>query len=113
MNRELTLEDARLAARLTATLDRAAEAQADPSWDARMEGILAQARKPARTHRWHLSGGLAIAASVAFMLALPGDWLQQQTQATSAQTQGQHVDGQMVDEIDWLMSMEAASRGGR
>lgn len=112
MNRELTLEDARLAARLTTTLNRAAELQADPAWDARMEGILAQARKPTRTRRWHLSGGLAIAASVAFMLALPSDWLQQ-IPTTSTQAQGRHVDGQMVDEIDWLMSMEAVSRAGR
>ena len=74
MTRELTLDDARFAARVSATLDRAAEAQADAAWDARMEGILAQARQPVRSHRWHLSGGLAIAASVAFMLALPGDW---------------------------------------
>lgn len=111
MNRELTLDDVRLAARVAATLDHAAERD-DAAWDARMESILTEARKPARKHRWHVTGSLALAASVTFMLALPGDWLQQQTQAVS-QPHGQHVDGQMLDQIDWLMSMEASSREGR
>ena len=64
MKQELTLDDARLAARIAGTLERAA-ADADPSWESRVEQVIAQAAiPPRRSHKWQWSGGLALAASV-------------------------------------------------
>lgn len=112
---ELSLDDARLAKRLGETLDRAI-ADADPLWDARVAQIVAQAqRQQKKTHRWQWSGGLALAASVAFMVVLPGDWLIKTsgTETTQARPASSGIDGQMLEEIDWLMSMEEVSRDQR
>ena len=112
---ELSLEDARLAKRLSETLDRAIS-DADPLWDARVAQIVAQAqRQQKKTHRWQWSGGLALAASVAFMVVLPGDWLLKTsgTETTQARPASSTIDGQMLEEIDWLMSMEDTARGQR
>lgn len=111
MKEQLTLDDARLAARLAKTLDQAA-AQPDPVWDQRMEQILAQASLPrSHSHRWQW-GGLALAASVTFMVALPGGWLLP-TSSTSGAQNPEAIEGQMLEEIDWLMVMEEASRDAR
>jgi len=111
MKEPLSLDDARLAARLAKTLDQAA-AQPDPVWDQRMEQILAQASLPPhRSHRWQW-GGLALAASVTFMVALPGGWLLQTSEVSGAKAPDA-IEGQMLEEIDWLMAMEEASRDGR
>lgn len=115
MNQELTLEDARLAARVAETLERATHVEV-PSWDSRLEEILAQAALPARrSHRWQWSGGIAVAASVAFMLTLPSGWLMKASSnsAPSASVSKAGVDGQMLEEIDWLMAMEDAARAKR
>lgn len=112
---ELSLDDARLAKRLSDTLDRAIS-EPDLLWDARVAQIVAQAkRQQKKTHRWQWSGGLAVAASVAFMVALPGDWLIKTsgTETTQARPASSSVDGQMLEEIDWLMSMEDTARGQR
>lgn len=112
---ELSLEDARFAKRLADTLDHSIS-EPDPLWDARVAQIVAQAqRQQKRTHRWQWSGGLALAASVAFMVVLPGDWLLKTsgTETTQARPASSSVDGQMLEEIDWLMSMEDTSRGQR
>ncbi|MEO6699175.1 MAG: hypothetical protein ABIR53_05940 [Paraperlucidibaca sp.] len=112
---ELSLDDARLAKRLGETLDRAIS-EPDPLWDARVAQIVAQAqRQQKRSHRWQWSGGLALAASVAFMVVLPGDWLIKAsgTETTQARPASSSIDGQMLEEIDWLMSMEDTARGQR
>lgn len=113
MKQELTLDDARLAAKLAGTLNRAAE-QPDPAWDNRLEQVLAQAALPARrSHKWQWSGGLALAASVAFMVALPsGSLLQLGSDTVSARAEST-IDGQMLEEIDWLLAMEDAARERR
>jgi len=107
MKDDMTLDDARLARQLARTLDRAA---ADPAHDAVLDAMVARALRPAPARRWHLSGGLALAASVAFMAVLPVGWsdLGGSPQAVGSAAV---VDGQMVEEIDWLLSMEEASRG--
>jgi len=110
MKYDMTLDDARLAARLAHTLDQAAQAP-DPAWDARVDALIQRSRPAPAGRRWQWSGGLALAASVAFVAVLPAGWLD----AGSPQAVGTSsaVDGQMVEEIDWLLAMEEASRGGR
>lgn len=111
MSNELSLDDARFAARVAATLTKAAET-ADADWDARVAAIAAGQLKPAaRSHRWQWSGGLALAASVTFMLAMPGSWLMKASSSQSVAVAG--VEGQMLEEIDWLMAMEEAASEGR
>ena len=101
MKQELTLDDARLAARIAGTLERAA-ADADPSWESRVEQVIAQAAIP------------PLAASVAFMVALPGDWLMKAAdEGIHAKPASSAVDGQMLEEIDWLLSIEEAARERR
>lgn len=113
MKQELTLEDARLAARIAGTLQRASE-QSDAAWDSRLDQVLAQAAMaPRRSHKWQWSGGLALAASVAFMVALPSGWLAKTSDGTVSAKTEKKVDGQMLEEIDWLMAMEEASRDRR
>ncbi len=114
MKQELTLEDARLAARIAGTLQRASE-QSDAAWDSRLDQVLAQAAMaPRRSHKWQWSGGLALAASVAFMVALPPTgWLTNSAETTVSAKTDKKVDGQMLEEIDWLMAMEEASRDRR
>lgn len=117
MNHELTLEDARLATRIAETLERASAAET-PDWDDRMAGILAQAAlPPRRSHKWQWSGGIAVAASVAFMLTVPSGWLMKTgtstTNVSAVSANKGPVDGQMLEEIDWLMAMEDASRAKR
>lgn len=113
MKQELTLEDARLAARLASTLERASE-QSDAAWDSRVDQVIAQAAMaPRRSHKWQWSGGLALAASVAFMVALPSGWLAKTSENSVSATTENKVDGQMLEEIDWLMAMEEASRERR
>lgn len=113
MKQELTLEDARLAARLASTLERASE-QSDAAWDSRVDQVIAQAAMaPRRSHKWQWSGGLALAASVAFMVALPSGWLAKTSENSVSPTTENKVDGQMLEEIDWLMAMEEASRERR
>lgn len=102
---ELNLAQRQLARRISATLDRVAE-QADPLWEARMAQTIALAKqrhKRATIRQW--SSGLAIAASIAFVVALPNGWL-----LKTSGSSGQVVDAQMLDEMDWLMAMEEASR---
>ncbi len=112
MKQELTLEDARLAARVAGTLERASE-QSDAAWDSRVEQIIAQASMaPRRSHKLHW-GGLALAASVTFMVALPSGWLMKTSDETVSAKAENKVDGQMLEEIDWLMAMEEASRERR
>jgi len=109
MKNELTLDDARLAARIAATLDKAAQAT-DADWDARISDIAAgRIKAPARSHRLQWSGGLALAASVTFMLAMPGSWLLKMSGDSTSAVQAASVDGQMLEEIDWLMAMEEAA----
>jgi len=107
MKDDMTLDDARLARQLARTLDRAA---ADTTHDAALDAMVTRALRPAPSRRWQLSGGLALAASVAFMAVLPVGWsdLGGSPQAVGSAAV---VDGQMVEEIDWLLSMEEASRG--
>lgn len=114
MKEELTLDDARLAARIARTLDRAAE-QSDSTWDNRVEQVLAQAAMPQhRSHKWQWAGGLALAAGVTFMVALPSGSLLQTANEDVVRAKPQStVDGQMLEEIDWLMAMEEASRERR
>ncbi|MEL0028758.1 MAG: hypothetical protein VW625_08885 [Perlucidibaca sp.] len=113
MKQELTLEDARLAARVAATLERATQ-QSDAVWDSRVEQIIAQtAVPPRRSHKWQWSGGLALAASVAFMVAMPSGWLVKTADEQISAKSETRVDGQMLEEIDWLMAMEEASRERR
>ncbi|MEK6788810.1 MAG: hypothetical protein AABY68_07660 [Pseudomonadota bacterium] len=112
MKNELTLDDARLAARIAVTLDKAAQGS-DADWDARIADIAAgRIKAPARSHRLQWSG-LALAASVTFMLAMPGSWLFKMSNGTVSATQAASVDGQMLEEIDWLMAMEEAASEGR
>ena len=112
MKNELTLDDARLAARIAATLDKAA-LSADSDWDSRVADIAAgRIKPPARSHRLQWSG-LALAASVTFMLAMPGSWLFKMSNGSVTDTQAASVDGQMLEEIDWLMAMEEAASEGR
>ena len=107
MKTEMTIEDARLAARLAQTLDQAAQAE-DPAWDARVEQILRMTAKPApKHHGWHLSAGLALAASVAFVAVIPSSWIRGGASGTAPIA----VDAQMAEEIDWLLDMDEASRG--
>ena len=113
MKNELTLDDARLAARIAGTLDKAAQGT-DADWDARIADIAAgRIKAPARSHRLQWSGGLALAASVTFMLAMPGSWLFKMSNGTESSVQVAAVDGQMLEEIDWLMAMEEAASEGR
>lgn len=105
MKTEVTLEDARLAARLAQTLDQAAEA-ADPAWDARVEQIIQRAGTPS-PRGWSLSAGLALAASVAFVAVIPNSWITSDSTGSAPIT----VDAQMAEEIDWLLDMDAVSRG--
>jgi len=112
MKPELTLDDARLAARIAATLDKAAQ-DADSDWDARVADIASgRLKAPGRSHRLQWSG-LALAASVTFMLAMPGSWLFKMSNGSVSATQAASVDGQMLEEIDWLMAMEEAASEGR
>jgi len=111
MKTDMTLDDARLAARVARTLDRAAMLREEESEAFPIEAIMARATRPAhapRLRQW--SGGLALAASVAFMVALPAGWMDGNTVSTGHP--GGHanyaVDGQMLDEIDWLLAMEEA-----
>ena len=50
---------------------------------------------------------------VTFMLAMPGSWLFKMSSGTISATQAASVDGQMLEEIDWLMAMEEAASEGR
>jgi hypothetical protein len=112
---ELSLDDSRLAKRLGETLDRAIS-EPDLLWDARVSQIVAQAqRQQKRWHRMQWSGGLALAASVAFMVVLPGDWLMKTggSETTQVRPANSSIDGQMLEEIDWLMSMEDTASGQR
>lgn len=103
---ELSLEQRRLAKRISATLDRVAERD-DPDWDARMVQTIALAKqhhKRSTIFQW--SGTVAIAASIAFVVALPNGWLMK----TSGSSTNTPVDSQMLDEMDWLLAMEESSR---
>ncbi len=112
MKNELTLDDARLAARIAMTLNKATEGT-DADWDARITDIAAgRIKAPVRSHRLQWSG-LALAASVTFMLAMPGSWLFKMSNGTVSATRAASVDGQMLEEIDWLMAMEEAASEGR
>lgn len=112
MSNELTLDDARLAARIAATLTKAAS-EADAAWEARVADIAAgRLKPPTRSHRLQWSGGLALAASVTFMLAMPGSWLMKAS-SSSQPVVSAGVEGQMLEEIDWLMAMEEAASEGR
>lgn len=111
MSNELTLDDARLAARVAATLTKAAS-EADAAWEARVADIAAgRIKPPTRSHRLQWSGGLALAASVTFMLAMPGSWLMKASSSQQVTSAG--VEGQMLEEIDWLMAMEEAASEDR
>lgn len=117
MKTDMTLDDARLSARLARTLDRAAALREDESEPFPIEAIMARATRPAhapRLRQW--SGGLALAASVAFMVALPAGWMgggEVGPNGRAGANAGYAVDGQMLDEIDWLMAMEEAGREAR
>jgi len=113
MKQELTLDDARLAARVASTLELASR-QPDAAWDDRVAQVIAQAAMtpPRRSHKWQWSGGLALAASVAFMVALPSGWVNTADEQVSAKAETK-IDGQMLEQIDWLMAMEEASRDRR
>ena len=47
------------------------------------------------------------------MLAMPGSWLFKMSNGSVTDTQAASVDGQMLEEIDWLMAMEEAASEGR
>lgn len=109
MKTDMTLDDARLSARLARTLDRAAELREEESEPLPIEAIMARATRPAsKPHLGLWSGGLALAASVTFMLALPTGWMGGEVGNSSHASASYAVDGQMLDEIDWLMAMEEA-----
>lgn len=110
MKTDMTLDDARLSARVARTLDRAALLRDEECEPFPIEAIMARATRPShapRLRQW--SGGLALAASVAFMVALPTGWMDGDTVGSSRPGGASHaVDGQMLDEIDWLLAMEEA-----
>lgn len=117
MKTDMTLDDARLAARVARTLDRAAMLREEESEAFPIEAIMARATRPAhapRLRQW--SGGLALAASVAFMVALPAGWMdgaEVSPGGRASASASYAVDGQMLDEIDWLMAMEEAGHEAR
>ena len=111
MKHELTLEEARLAARVAATLNRAAQEKTDADWDNQVDLIVTQGNLMHQRHRRRqVSAGLALAASVAFMVALPNGWLMKTSSQVVSTGTHSSIEAQLLEEMDWLLSMEEASR---
>ncbi|MDZ4297380.1 MAG: hypothetical protein U0998_05220 [Moraxellaceae bacterium] len=114
MKQELTLEEARLAARVAATLNRAAQEKTNADWDKQVDLIVTQGNLMHQRHRRRqLSAGLALAASVAFMVALPSGWLMKTSNQLVSTGSQSGIEAQLLEEMDWLLSMEEASRAAQ
>jgi hypothetical protein len=109
MNTELTLEQARLAARVAATLTKAAEERVEDDWDNQIDLILTHAQQRQHHRRRQFSAGIAVAASVVFMVALPTGWLLKTNKPTSTSSYPM-VEAQLLEEMDWILAMEDAAR---
>lgn len=110
MSQEMTFEQARLARQLATTLDRAAADTAGGDWDHQVDLMLARAAQQQLRRRRQWSAGLALAASVAFMVALPSGWLMKTNQELSSAGSVSQIEAQLLEEMDWLLSMEDAAR---
>lgn len=113
MNQEMTFEQVRLARQLAATLNRAADDTAGADWDHQVDLMLARAAQQQQRRRRQWSAGLALAASVAFMVALPSGWLMKTNQELASVGSLSQIEAQLLEEMDWLLSMEDAARAAR
>lgn len=111
-----TPENKALARTLRDTLERAAN-QHDPMLDAALAATRAQAlsqtRHSRRTQAWWLAGGLAVAASVAVVVVVPG----LKTPASSSVSvvnlaAAPPVDPQMLEDMDLLLALGEDPTGG-
>ncbi|MFP5431356.1 MAG: hypothetical protein ACLGHE_10310 [Gammaproteobacteria bacterium] len=122
MNRESPsperTEDQALAATLRETLDRAASGH-DPLLDAALAATRAQAMSETRRARsrwmqaWLFAGGIAVAASVAVVMVLPG--LRGPVSSSVSVVNlaaAPPVDPQMLEDMDLLLALDEDPNGG-
>lgn len=118
MNREkesLKPVDARLAEAVRDTLQRTAECH-DPLLDAALAATRAQALAPQRprwTRAWLLAGGVALAASVAVVMVLPGLRAPAPSSVSVVELAAMPpVDPQLLEDMDLLLALGEHSNGG-
>jgi hypothetical protein len=102
---ELDPRERELAATLRETLERKA-AQPDALLEAALAATRAQvAQKPRRRHPWMMAaGGLALAASLAVVIVLPGGQPADPMPAT-AEAMPEDADLQFLEDMDVLVAM--------
>lgn len=109
-------DDKVLASTLRETLERAA-GRHDPMLDAALTATRAQAlsktRHSRRAQAWWLAGGLAIAASVAVVVVLPGLKAPASTSVSVVNlAAAPPVDPQMLEDMDLLLALGEDPNGG-
>jgi hypothetical protein len=112
----LQADDRALAHALRETLNRAAS-QHDPLLDAALAATRAQAlsesHRSRRTQAWWLAGGLAVAASVAVIMVLPGLKVPVSSSVSVVDlAAAPPVDPQMLEDMDMLLALGEESNGG-